>query len=315
MQYGYTLSSEEHHPNQLVERAKVAEERGFDFLSISDHFHPWVDAQGHSAFVWSALGGIATVTDRIEVGIGVTCPILRIHPAIVAHAAATTAAMMGDRFFLGIGTGEQLNEHVLGQKWPRIEIRQEMLAEAIDVMRALWTGEVTDFDGLYFDVENARIYTLPDTPPPIVMSAFGTESAKIAAEKDCGLWINKPDRDVVDAYKSAGGTGPVVGQLSLCWAENKDAGVDTVYEQWPTKGLSGQLSQELATPALFEMACETVTRDDIADGLLAGPDAAAVRDGVAEFADAGFDRLHLHQIGPDQDGFFEFWSKELQGSF
>jgi G6PDH family F420-dependent oxidoreductase len=312
VRYGYTLSSEEHPPGVLARNARTAEDRGFDFVSISDHFHPWVDAQGQSPFVWTTLGAVAATTTRIGLGVGVTCPILRVHPAIVAHAAATTATLADGRFFLGLGTGELLNEHVLGQKWPRVEIRREMLAEAIEVIRALWTGEVTDHDGRYFTVENARLYTLPESPPPIVMSAFGPDSARLAAESGCELWCTHPDAEVVGAYRDGGGSGEVIGQVTLCWAADRDTAIDTMHRVWPTAGLGGQLSQELPMPALFEQATAKVSRDDIAAKGLCGPDVQPVVDALAEFAEAGFTAVHLHQVGPDQDGFFDFWSDELR---
>ena len=188
VQYGYTLSSEEHGPRDLVANAARAEEVGFDFVSISDHFHPWVRAQGHSPFVWSVLGGIAEVTSRISVGVGVTCPTVRIHPAIAAHAAATTSLLLGDRFFLGVGTGEALNEHVLGDRWPRPEIRLAMLDEAVDIMRRLWTGETVDHRGEFYEVENARLFDPPESPVPVIVSGFGDASIDLAARIGDGYW-------------------------------------------------------------------------------------------------------------------------------
>ena len=312
LEIGYTLSSEEHHPNDLVANAVTAEGLGFEFVSISDHFHPWVNAQPHSPFVWSTLGGVAAATTTIGVGVGVACPILRVHPAIVAQAAATCGAMMEGRFFLGLGTGELLNEHILGQKWPRIETRQRMLAEAIEVIRLLWKGDVCDFDGEFFTVENARIHTLPETLPPLVMSGFGPTSARLAAELDCGLWTTGPNDEVLDAYRDAGGRGDIVGQLSLCWAKSRKAGVATAYEYWPTKGIGGQVSQELPSPALFEQAASAVTQQDIAGSVPCGPDAGPVLEAVEEYRDKGFTRLHLHQMGPDQAGFFNFWEEKIR---
>jgi G6PDH family F420-dependent oxidoreductase len=314
MEIGYTLSSEEHHPLTLVTNAAEAEARGFDFVTVSDHFHPWVKAQGHSPFVWSTLGGIALTTREIGVGVGVSCPIIRIHPAVVAQAAATAASMMDGRFFLGLGTGELLNEHVVGQRWPRIETRQRMLTEAIMIMRQLWTGDVTDVDGEFFNVENARIYTLPATPPPIFVSAFGESAAVLAAQCECGLWAH-PEEAIVKTYRDAGGLGEIVGQLTVCWAEDREAAVQTAFECWPTAGLSGQLSQELPSPELFEDACVNVTKEAVAEKVPCGPDPGPVLDRLEEFRSLGFTRVHLHQIGPDQDGFFDFWSEELRPQF
>ena len=177
---GYTLSGEEHKPNDLVRHAQKAESLGFEFVSISDHFHPWVDKQGESVFVWGVIGGVAHATDRISLGTGVTCPTVRIHPAIIAQAAATAASMMPGRFYLGVGTGENLNEHILGDHWPAYDQRAEMLEEAVDVIRMLWEGESVTYYGNYYTVENARIYTLPDKLPPIMVAAAGEKSAELA---------------------------------------------------------------------------------------------------------------------------------------
>src|SRR5437764_1742725 len=177
---GYALSSEEHPPSNLVRFAQCAEEAGFSFALISDHFHPWLDRQGHSPFVWSVIGAIAQVTERLRLGTGVTCPLMRYHPAIVAQAAATCAAMMPGRFFLGLGSGENLNEHILGEGWPSAPVRQDMLEEAIDIIRLLWQGGEHSFDGTYFTVDHARVYTLPAEPPPLFLAAAGTKSAEMA---------------------------------------------------------------------------------------------------------------------------------------
>jgi len=187
-EYGYALSSEEHPPNDLVRHAQRAEAAGFTFAAISDHFHPWIDQQGQSPFVWSVLGGIAHATSTLKLGTGVTCPTFRIHPAIIAQAAATVTAMMPGRFFLGVGSGENLNEHILGDHWPPAPVRQDMLAEAIAVIRQLWEGGYQSFDGSYYTVENARIYTLPHEPPPIVVAAGGPSAATLAGELADGLW-------------------------------------------------------------------------------------------------------------------------------
>ena len=311
--FGYTLSSEEHAPRDLVEHARLAEAAGFDFVSISDHFHPWVSAQGHSPFVWSVLGGIATTTDRVRVGVGVTCPIIRLHPAIVAHATATTSLMFGDRFFLGVGTGEALNEHVHGDRWPRPEIRREMLEEAIEVMRALWTGETIDHRGRYYEVENARLFDPPTAPVPVIVSGFGSEAAALAGRIGDGFWGNAPERALVDAFERAGGDGPRYAQLNLCWARNENDARDTVFRIWPNTAVPGQLSQDLPTWTHFEQASQLATVDDVVKSTPVGPDIAGeLRESVDQYVDAGFDHLYFHQIGPDQRGFFDFWQEELR---
>jgi coenzyme F420-dependent glucose-6-phosphate dehydrogenase len=309
--WGYTLSSEEHPPEVLVRCAQRAEAIGFDFLTVSDHYHPWIGAQGQSPFVWTTLGAVAATTTRIRAGTGVTCPILRIHPAIIAHAAATTARLFGDRFFFGVGTGENLNEHVTGLHWPVVEQRQDMLREAIALMRQLWAGDSVDFFGDHYTVENARIYTRPDVPPPVIVSAFGPKSVQLAAEVGDGLWSVPPSSELLQQYADAGGTGMRVGQVSLCWAATEDEARDTVYEIWPNSGVPGQLSQDLPTPSHFEQACQLVTREKASESTPCGPDPEPVLEQLRQYEEVGYDHVHVHQIGPDQDGFFDFWEREI----
>jgi G6PDH family F420-dependent oxidoreductase len=311
-EYGYALSSEEHPPNDLVRNAKAAEEAGFSFALVSDHFHPWVDAQGQSAFVWSTIGAIAQATDRLVLGTGVTCPIVRIHPAIVAQAAATSAAMMPGRFFLGVGSGENLNEHVLGDKWPAADERLEMLEEAIEVIRLLWEGGFQSFRGEFYDVEQARLYTLPEEPLPLAVAASKPLAAELAGRLGDALVGVAPDAELVGKFEEAGGSGkPKYGQITVCWAETEEAGRTTIKEVWPNAGLKGDLSQELATPVLFEQACELI-RDEDLESLPAGPDPEPYVQAVREYEQTGFTHIYLHQIGRDQEGFFRFWRDELQ---
>jgi coenzyme F420-dependent glucose-6-phosphate dehydrogenase len=310
--WGYTLSSEEHRPADLVRHAGLAERAGFEFLSISDHFHPWIDEQGHSPFDWAVLGGVAQATSTVRVGTGVTCPILRIHPAIVAQAAATTALLFEGRFFLGVGTGEALNEHVLGQRWPSTEVRQEMLAEALHVMRELWKGDTVDLHGTHYTVENARLYDVPDDPIPIVVSAFGTKAAELAARDGDGIWMTSPRDDVLRAFRHANGTGPRIGQYTLCWAPTEAEGVATARRVWPNTGLPGQLAQDLPTPSHFQQATSLVTEELIAEQVACGPDADRVLEELRSYEGKGLDHIHLHQIGPDQEGFLAFWENELR---
>lgn len=311
--FGYTLSSEEHDPVSLVRNAVRAEELGFDFASISDHFHPWLSEQGHSPFVWSVLGSIAGRTDRLDVGIGVSCPILRIHPVVVAHAAATTALLFGERFFLGVGTGEALNEHVLGQRWPAPEVRLEMLEEAIALMRQLWTGEVVDHRGTYYEAENAKLFDPPVSSIPVVVSGFGPKAAALAGRIGDGYWGHSTDADVLAAYTDAGGGGPRYAQLNMCWAADTETARKTVHRVWANGAVSGQLSQDLPTWTHFEQATKLVSEDDAAESTPCGPDIAGeLVETVRCYVDAGYDHLYFHQIGPDQDGFFEFWHNDLQ---
>jgi coenzyme F420-dependent glucose-6-phosphate dehydrogenase len=312
-EFGLTLSSEEHGPRELVDLAKRAEAAGFDFASISDHFHPWVRAQGHSPFVWSVLGAIAASTERLEVGVGVSCPLVRIHPAIVAQATATTSLMFEGRFFLGVGTGEALNEHVLGHRWPPPHVRREMLEEAVHVIRRLLTGETVDHHGEFYDVENARIFDAPTTAVPIIVSGFGPEAARLAGRIGDGYWGNAPDRELLETFEKAGGDGPRYAQLNVCWARDVEQARDTVLRVWPNAGIPGQLSQDLPTWTHFETAAQIVTKDLATESVPCGPDVAdALLESIRAYVDAGFDHLYFHQIGPDQQGFLDYWESDLR---
>jgi G6PDH family F420-dependent oxidoreductase len=311
--YGYTLSSEEHGPTELVGFARRAEELGFEFVGISDHYHPWTSAQGHSPFVWGVLGALSQATERIDVGVGVTCPIVRIHPAILAQATATASLLLDGRFFWGVGTGEALNEHVTGARWPRPEIRLEMLEEAVGVIRELWKGDTVDHRGRYYEVENARIFDPPTAEVPVIVSGFGTSSAELAGRIGDGYWGTAPDKELLTAFEQAGGHGPRYAQLTICWAGDEDTAKKTVHDIWPNAGLSGQLSQDLPTWTHFEQAADPLTPEQVTASLPCGPDIAGeIADSARQYVEAGFDHLYFHQIGPDQSGFFEFWERELQ---
>lgn len=310
--YGLTLSSEEHPPGHLVDMAVAAEDAGFDFVSISDHFHPWISEQGHSPFVWTVLGAIAARTNDIEVGVGVTCPTVRMHPAINAQAVATTAALFEGRFTWGVGTGEALNEHILGDRWPPAPQRLEMLEEALEVIRELWTGESITHNGEYYTVEDARIFDLPDEPPPILVSAFGEKAAELAARAGDGLWITGIQQEVIDTYRSAGGKGDVWTQLTFCWDEDEDAALKRAHRIWPNTGLPGQLPQDLRTVGHMEQAVSLVTEELIADSMAIGPDPKPILDSIEEARDAEIEYIYLHQIGDPLDGFIELWSNELE---
>lgn len=311
-EFGYTLSSEEHPPGLLVANARRAEQVGFDFVSISDHYHPWIEAQGHSPFVWSVLGAIAATTDRVRVAAGVTCPIMRIHPAVVAHAAATAAALFEDRFIFGVGSGEALNEHILGDRWPPADVRLNMLEEAVTVMRRLWTGESVTHRGQFYEVENARLFDLPAEAPPVIVSGFGPKAVELAARIGDGYWGHGPDSEPVDRFRAAGGTGPRFAQVNLCWGRDAEAARRTVHEIWPTGGIKGQLMQDLPTWKHFEDAAEMVDIDDATASVPCGPEVEPVLQSVKSYLAAGYDHLYFHQIGPDQDGFFDFWQAELR---
>lgn len=309
--YGYMLSSEEHTPRDLVRFARMGVDHGLDRIVLSDHFHPWVGEQGESPFVWSVLGGIAAVAPEAHLGTAVTCPTIRIHPAIVAQAAATQHLMSGGRFFLGVGTGENLNEHVLGDRWPPTDQRLDMLEEAVEVMRALWTGDEVNHVGPHYRVENARLYSAPAEPVPVHMSAFGPKAAERAARIADGLVTTSPDPDTVETYRGAGGRGPVIGSFKVCWAEDVASARRLVHRLWPTSGLKGELSQELRTPAHFEQAVQLVSEDDAVGDTPVGPDPAAYVEGLRRYADAGYDEVYVQQIGPDQERFLRFFRDEV----
>jgi G6PDH family F420-dependent oxidoreductase len=309
---GYTLSSEEQDPRDLVRWAALAEEVGFDFACISDHFHPWIDRQGNSPFVWATLGGIAGATDRLRVGTGVTCPTIRIHPAIIAQAAATTAVMFEGRFFLGVGSGENLNEHILGDRWPEVDVRQEMLEEAIEVIRLLWSGGLRSFHGRRYTVENARIYTLPETLPEIVVAAAGEQAVRLAGRVGDGLFGLVPESEVIEEFERAGGEGkPRYGQLHVCWAESEESARQTAKEWWPNAVAPGDLNWELPLPSHFEDLTGMADIDAVAEQVVCGPDPERHIAAITEFIDAGYDHVYFHQVGPDQDGFLRFAEQEL----
>ncbi|HEV3475004.1 MAG TPA: TIGR03557 family F420-dependent LLM class oxidoreductase [Actinomycetota bacterium] len=312
LEIGYTLSAEEHGPADLVRNAAAAEEAGFDFLMVSDHFHPWIDRQGHSPFVWGVLGAISQATKRVKVGTGVTCPILRMHPAIVAHAAATAAVQLEGRFLFGVGSGENLNEHVIGERWPSADERLEMLEEAVEVLRVLWKGGFRSHRGRHFHVEDARIYDLPEEPPPILLAVKGDKATELAGRIGDGLIGLAPEKDIISRFESAGGSGkPTYGQVHVCWAKDEATARRTAHEWWPNTAVPGELTVELPLPRHFEQASENVSEEAVADKVVCGPDPDRHLEAIREFASAGYDHVWIHQIGPDQAGFLRFYEEQV----
>lgn len=319
---GYALSSEEHMPLELVDQARMAEEHGFEFALISDHFHPWIDRQGQSSFVWSVIGAVAATTERLQLGTGVTCPAVRTHPAIIAQAAATTASMMPGRFFLGVGTGENLNEHILGDRWPPSDVRRAMLEEAIGIIRALWEGEEVTHRGPHYTVENARLYTRPAQPPPIHVAASGMLAAQLAGRHGDGLIATSPDASLIGGFlrtrqrdRPAAGAAPRFGQLTVCWGPDEADARRTAREVWPNSALRGELSVELPQPAHYEQATADVTEEQVAARIVCGPDPARHRDAIERYVDAGFDHVYVHQVGPDQRGSMDFYQRHILPAF
>jgi G6PDH family F420-dependent oxidoreductase len=314
MKIGYFLSCEEFGPRELVAQARAAEQAGFHALWISDHFHPWNDEQGHSPLVWAVIGALSQAVD-LPVTTAVTCPTVRIHPAVTAQAAATAAVQLNGRFALGVGSGEALNEHILGDAWPESDHRLEMLEEAVDVMRRLWKGQVTSHRGRHYTVDRARIYTLPEQPPPVIVSGFGPKAIELSARIGDGFATVMPDPDAIKSYRDNGGTGPVQAGTKVCYGSDEAECVRTVHRIWPNEALPGELAQILPTPAHFEQACELVTEEMIAESVPCGPDLDKHVEALQEYADAGADELFVQQIGGGHDAFFEAYKRDVLPRF
>ena len=311
-EFGYKLSSEEQSPRDLVKNAARAEQAGFSFAAISDHFHPWTGTQGHSPFVWAVLGGIASSTTDLKLLTGVTCPTIRIHPAIVAQAAATTALMLPGRFTLGVGTGENLNEHITGARWPSFDVRLEMLEEAIEVMRLLWRGKLKSHHGRHYTVENAKLYDVPEEPVPVAVAASGKKALGLASRVGDALVSVAPDEELAQTFKSKAGDGkPLYAEVNVCWAATAAAARKIAYEWWPVAGFKGQLMQELSMPSLFEAGAKMLKEDDVTETVACGPDPEKHVEEINKFVEAGYDHVFVHQIGPDQDGFFDFYERQI----
>jgi G6PDH family F420-dependent oxidoreductase len=311
MKIGYFLSCEEYGPGELVEQARLAAEAGFESLWISDHYHPWNDEQGESPFVWSLIGAISQVCD-LPVTTAVTCPTVRMHPAIVAQAAATSAVMLDGRFVLGVGSGEALNEHILGSTWPPAATRLEMLEEAVALMRRLWEGGFVTHRGRHYSVDSARIYTLPDEPPPVYVSAFGPKALRLAARIGDGYVTTSPDADMVRQFRDLAGVDkPVHGGVKVAYADTRDAGVDIAHRLWGTSGVPGELAQVLPSPKHFEQAAELVTREMTEQSVTAGPDVRDHLEALRPYADAGFDAVHVANMGPHYRAMIKVYGDEV----
>jgi G6PDH family F420-dependent oxidoreductase len=316
MKIGYFLSSEEFGPKELVAQAVKAQEAGFEDLWISDHFHPWNDEQGHSGFVWATIGAIAQAAPGMGVTTAVTCPTVRIHPAVIAQAAATAAVLLDGRFALGVGTGEALNEHILGDRWPSAPERREMLEEAVAVIRRLWNGGVQSHRGKHYQVDHARIYDLPDQMPDVLISGFGPRSIELAAKIGDGFVTVEPDADAVKQYRlQAKGGQLVAGGLKVCFDADEQRAKQTAYRLWPNEALPGELAQILPTPEHFEQACELVGVDTATESVPCGPDLEKHIGAIRAYEEAGFDELYIQQIGPNQDAFFEAYREHVLPQF
>lgn len=298
MQIGFFLSTEEFTPAELVEQARLAEEAGFEHLWISDHFHPWNDEQGQSPFVWSIIGAISQVSS-LPVTTAVTCPTMRISPTVTAQAAATSKVLLDGKFRLGVGSGEALNEHIDGTHWPSADVRLEMLEESVEVMRKLWTGDVVEHAGKHYTVENARIYTLPDEPPEVLVSGFGPKASELAGRIGDGFVTTSPDTELVDAFRKEGQGKPVTGGFKVAWADAEDEGVDHAHRLWSMAGLPGELNQILPTPQHFMQAEQLVTREMTAESAVCGSDIDRHVEAFQPFVEAGFDEIYVGNMGPN----------------
>jgi G6PDH family F420-dependent oxidoreductase len=311
MRIGYFLSSEEFTPAELLEQAHGAEAAGFAALWISDHYHPWIDAQGQSPFVWSMIGALSQVC-RLPVTTAVTCPTTRVHPAVIAQAAATSAVLHEGRFILGVGTGEALNEHILGDAWPEADVRLEMLEEAVGVMRRLWEGDFVSHRGKHYTVQHARIYTRPDTPPPIYISGLGAKSIDLAARIGDGYVSTVPDPGFVRRFRAHGG-GDKIAQAGFkaCYAESEDAAVRIAYDRWSVGALPGELSRVLPSPRHFEQAARLVRPEMVRESIVCGKDPEAHLKMIDKYARAGFDEVYVANVGPHHAGLFDLYAKQV----
>jgi G6PDH family F420-dependent oxidoreductase len=316
MKIGYFLSCEEYGPSELIEQARLAEEAGFESLWISDHFHPWNDEQGESPFVWSLIGAISQVCS-LPITTAVTCPTVRMHPAVIAQAAATSAVLTNGRFILGVGSGEALNEHVTGARWPDATTRLDMLEEAVEVLRTLWKGDFVDHHGEYYTVENARIYTLPNEPIPVYVSAFGPKAGDVAGRIGDGFITTSPDKAMIRAFRDSGGDSkPIQAGYKVCWGTDDETSIDIAHRLWSNSGVPGELAQVLPSPRHFEQASSLVTRDSTRDSIAYGSDLDRHVDAFRPFADAGVDVIHISQMGGRENatnyvGFFDFYGSQV----
>jgi G6PDH family F420-dependent oxidoreductase len=307
---GYKLMAEEHGPADLVRNAQRAEEAGFDFAAISDHYFPWLEEQGHSPFAWSVLGAIAQAT-KLSLMTAVTCPIMRYHPAIIAQATATMGLLAGERFTLGVGAGERLNEHVVGQGWPGVVERHERLGEALDIIQGLLAGKLTTFRGQHFQLDHARLFDRPQRKPPVIVAAGGPEAARMAGEKADGLIVTEAKKELLKAYAEGGGEGPIYAEVGLCCAANEAAARKTAhrYFRWSLPGWS--VLAELPHDEAFAAASQHVTVEAMAEAVSCGPSADRHLEAIDEYVRLGCDHIILTQIGPEQDFFFDLFEKKL----
>ncbi|WP_108920212.1 LLM class F420-dependent oxidoreductase [Mycobacterium montefiorense] len=308
--FGYTLMTEQSGPKDLVRYAVSAEQRGFDFEVCSDHFSPWLTSQGHAPNAWAVLGAVAHATERVDLYTYVTCPTMRYHPAIVAQQAATVQLLADGRFTLGLGSGENLNEHVVGKDWPTIERRQDMLREAIKIIRELFGGHLVNLRGDYFQVDSARLWDVPDVPVGLGVAISGAKSVEKFAKLADHLIAVQPDKGLVDSWhvsrQAANGAegGRVIGQIPVCWDPDRDAAIERAHDQFRWFGGGWAVNADLPTPAGFAGATQFVRPEDVADSIPCGPDLDAIVDAVRPYWEAGFTDIALIQIGGSTQDLF-----------
>ncbi|MFC0864063.1 TIGR03557 family F420-dependent LLM class oxidoreductase [Sphaerimonospora cavernae] len=310
---GYTMMSEQTPAGQMVDDAVTAERVGFGYAVVSDHYFPWLEELGHSPYAWSVLGAAARATERLPLMTYVTCPIMRYHPAVVAQKAATMGVLSEGRFTLGLGSGENLNEHVVGHGWPPVNTRHEMFREAIEIIKMLFEGDYRNFRGEFFDIDSAKLYDLPERPVPLAIAASGTQSMEIAAEYGDALVATAPDDHLVEGFAASGGDGkPVYGQLAICYDSDRAAAVERAHRLWRWSLPGWKVMSELPAPVSFAASTETVRPEDVAQKVPCGPDVDAVVEAVRQYTDAGFTHVALVQIGYEhQREFFDWSEKEL----
>ncbi len=311
--FGFTLMTEQSGPASLVKQAHQAEDAGFDFEVMSDHYFPWLSAQGHAPYAWSVLGAVAQVTERVDLMTFVTCPILRYHPAVVAQKAATLGVLSDGRFTLGLGAGENLNEHVVGQGWPSVDVRQDMLVEAIEIIRRLFSGEIISHGGDHYRVDSARLWDLPDRPVDIGVAVSGDTSIDRFAPLADHLVAVEPDAELISSWNDVSGAPAIgaggaraVGQIPICWDPDRDAAVARAHDQFRWFAGGWAVNADLPTTRGFAGATQFVRPEDVADNIPCGPDLDQIVEAVSAFWEAGFTDIALVQVGDDSmDGFFE----------
>lgn len=310
VQIGYTLMCEQAGPRQLVADAVAAEKAGFDFEVISDHYSPWLASQGHASAAWPVLGSVAILTERVELMTYVTCPTIRYHPAVVAQQAATVSLLSNGRFTLGLGSGENLNEHVVGQGWPPANVRHEMFVEALDIIRALHAGGYVNYRGQHFTVDSAKVWDLPEDPIPLGIAVSGAQSCAIAGEKGDAMIAVEPEAGLGEQFDAAGGSGkPRIGQVPICWGPDRERSIAVAHDQFRWFAGGWKVNAELPSTAGFAAASQFVRPEDVAEAIPCGPDLDAHVAAVKEFVDAGFTHVAVIQVGADTQTEYIRWAE------